>query len=128
MPTWRQLPTKSTTQSGIALRHDADRSPHTNHKVGRRTALLTARPLQHCINNMVQRCARRKNLPDDLRRRIVPVARDTNKTMSEDIVRRGLGQPGPKLAVTVDGETGLPQVELGEVVTTDEVLSVIDED
>ena len=71
------------------------------------------------------------NLPDDLHRRIVSVAKDMNKTMSEalvDILRRGLGQPVSKLAITVDAETGLPQLELGEVVTTDEVRSLIDED
>lgn len=71
------------------------------------------------------------NLPDDLHRRIVSVAKDMNKTMSEalvDILRRGLGQPASKLAITVDAETGLPQIELGDVVTTDEVRSLIDED
>jgi predicted transcriptional regulator len=71
------------------------------------------------------------NLPDDVHRRIVSVAKDTNRTMSEalvDILRRGLGQPASKLALTIDSETGLPQVELGDVVTTDEVRSVTDED
>ena len=70
------------------------------------------------------------NLPDDLHSRIASLAKDTNKTLSEalvDLVRRGLGQPAPKLAVAVDNETGLPQVELGDIVTTDEVQSAMDE-
>ena len=71
------------------------------------------------------------SLPDDLHRRIMSLAKDTNKTLSEalvDLVRRGLGQPPPKLAVEVDSETGLPQLELGDVVTTDEVRSLMSED
>jgi predicted transcriptional regulator len=71
------------------------------------------------------------NLPDDLHRRVMSLAKDTNKTLSEafvDLVRRGLGQPASIVAVTVDADTGLPQIELGDVVTTDEVRSLMDDD
>lgn len=70
-------------------------------------------------------------LPDDLHRRIVSLAKDTNKTLSEtlaDLVRRGLGQPTPRLTIMVDPETGLPQIELGDIVTTDEVRNLMDAD
>jgi predicted transcriptional regulator len=71
------------------------------------------------------------NLPDDVHRRIVSLAKDMNATFSEavvDLVRRGFGQPHGTLAMTIDGETGLPQIELGDVVTTDDVQRILDED
>lgn len=71
------------------------------------------------------------NLPDDLHRRVVSLAKDTNKTLSAafvDLVRRGLGQGATPSPVTVDDETGLPQITLGTVVTTDDVRSMLDDE
>jgi predicted transcriptional regulator len=71
------------------------------------------------------------NVPDDLHRRVVSLAKDTDKTLSEafvDLVRRGLGEHKTALAITVDSRTGLPQVSLGTIVTTDDVRSALDDD
>ncbi|HET9875543.1 MAG TPA: antitoxin [Mycobacterium sp.] len=71
------------------------------------------------------------NLPDDLHRRVVSLAKDTNATLSQafvDLVRRGLGEQSATLAITVDEQTGLPQVTLGTVITTDDVRRALDEE
>jgi predicted transcriptional regulator len=71
------------------------------------------------------------NVPDDLHRRVVSLAKDTDKTLSEafvDLVRRGLGEQKTRLDITIDRETGLPQVSLGAIVTTDDVRAALDDD
>lgn len=71
------------------------------------------------------------NLPDDLHRRVASLAKDTDKTLSEafvDLVRRGLGEQTSRLQITVDEETGLPQVSLGTIVTTDDVRRLLDDE
>jgi predicted transcriptional regulator len=71
------------------------------------------------------------NLPDELHRRVVSLAKDTNKTLSQalvDLLRRGLGEQATTLAITIDEQTGLPQVTLGTVITTDDVRKALDEE
>jgi predicted transcriptional regulator len=69
------------------------------------------------------------DLPDDLHRQALSIARDTSRTLSEivaELMRRGLGQGKP--AHTSRSErTGLPVVTLGKVVTTDDVRSLEDD-
>ena len=69
------------------------------------------------------------DLPDDLHRQALSIARDTSRTLSEivaELMRRGLGQ-GKALDVSHSRRTGLPLVTLGRVVTTDDVRSLDDE-
>ena len=69
------------------------------------------------------------DLPDDLHRQALSIARDTSRTLSEtvaDLIRRGLGQ-GEKAQVSVSAQTGLPVVRLGPVVTTEDVRARDDE-
>ena len=70
------------------------------------------------------------DLPDDLHRQAVSIARDTHRTLSEtvvDLMRRGLGQGG---AVTISrsARTGLPVVRLGTVISTEDVRALEDDD
>lgn len=70
------------------------------------------------------------NLPDDLHRQAVAIARDTHRTLSEtvvDLIRRALG-PGSTTALSKDPRTGLPLVSIGKVVTSDDVRSLEDEE
>jgi predicted transcriptional regulator len=69
------------------------------------------------------------DLPDDLHRQALAIARDTSRTLSAtvaDLVRRGLGE-GHEPDVTISARTGLPLVRLGRVVTTEDVRSLEDE-
>jgi Arc/MetJ family transcription regulator len=69
------------------------------------------------------------DLPDDLHRQAMSIARDTSRTLSEtvaDLIRRGLGlsnTPG----ISRSARTGLPVVHLGTVVTTDDVRALDDD-
>jgi Arc/MetJ family transcription regulator len=69
------------------------------------------------------------DLPDDLHRQAMSIARDTGRSLSEtvaDLVRRGLG--GADAAEPSRSElTGLPVVRLGTPVTTDDVRALDDE-
>lgn len=70
------------------------------------------------------------NLPDDLHRQAVAIARDTHRTLSEtvvDLIRRAL-EPGSTTALSKDARTGLPLVSVGKVVTSDDVRSLEDEE
>jgi hypothetical protein len=68
------------------------------------------------------------DLPDDLHRQALAIARDTSRTLSEivaELMRRGLGQGKPGQALSA--RTGLPAVAFGKVVTTDDVRSLEDD-
>jgi Arc/MetJ family transcription regulator len=70
------------------------------------------------------------DLPDDLHRQALSIARDTARTLSEtvaDLVRRGLGQGGPA-EVSRSTRTGLPVVRLGTVITSEDVRALEDDD
>lgn len=73
------------------------------------------------------------DLPDDLHRRAMSIARDTSRTLSEtvaDLMRRGLGGgPGQSGGgeISRSERTGLPVVRLGTVVTTDDVRALDDD-
>jgi predicted transcriptional regulator len=69
------------------------------------------------------------DLPDDLHRQTVAIARDTSRSLSAtitDLVRRGLGeQPAGEIARST--RTGLPVVSIGRPVTSDDVRRLEDE-
>ncbi len=68
------------------------------------------------------------DLPDDLHKQALAIARDTHRTLSEtvaDLMRRGLGA-GRTAALSEDPRTGLPLVSVGTVVTSEDVRSLID--
>lgn len=70
------------------------------------------------------------DIPDDLHRQVVSIARDTERTLSETVVelmRRGMGQGA--VAEQVPSErTGLPVVRIGKVTTTEDVRSLEDDE
>ncbi len=70
------------------------------------------------------------DLPEDLHKQALAIARDTHRTLSEtvaDLVRRGLGAGGTA-AISKDPRTGLPVVSVGTVVTSEDVRSLEDEE
>jgi Arc/MetJ family transcription regulator len=70
------------------------------------------------------------DLPDDLHRQAMSIARDTSRTLSEtvaDLLRRALGQGRP-IELTRSERTGLPVVRLGTVITTEDVRALDDEE
>ncbi len=69
------------------------------------------------------------DLPDELHKLALAIARDTHRTLSEtvaDLMRRGLGA-GNSGAMSVDPRTGFPMVSVGRVVTSEDVRSLEDE-
>jgi hypothetical protein len=84
---------------------------------------------------MMQRCYDAEvrttiDLPEDLHRLALSIARDTSRTLSEavaDLMRRGLGQVGGA-ELAISPVTGLPVVRLGTVITTEDVRTLEDED
>ena len=69
------------------------------------------------------------DLPDDLHRQAVSIARDTSRTLSETVaalMRRGLSQ-GLKGEIAHSAVTGMPTVHLGTVITTDDVRALEDD-
>jgi predicted transcriptional regulator len=69
------------------------------------------------------------DLPDDLHRQAVSIARDTSRSLSETVaalMRRGLSQ-GVKGEVARSAVTGMPIVHLGTVITTDDVRELDDD-
>jgi predicted transcriptional regulator len=69
------------------------------------------------------------DLPEDLHRRALSIAKDTSRTLSEtvtDLIRRGLEQ-GRTAEVSRSPRTGLPIVRLGTVITTDDVRALEDD-
>jgi hypothetical protein len=70
------------------------------------------------------------DLPEDLHKQALAIARDTHRTLSEtvaDLIRRGLGAGRPA-ALSTDPRTGLPLVSIGTVVTSEDVRSLEDEE
>lgn len=70
------------------------------------------------------------DLPEDLHRLALSIARDTSSTLSDTVatlMRRGLGQGGD-IAVYRSKVTGLPLIRLGNVITTEDVRSLEDDD
>lgn len=70
------------------------------------------------------------DLPDDLHKQAVAIARDTHRTLSEtvaDLIRRGL-RVGNTVAISRDSRTGLPLVSVGTVVTSEDVRALEDEE
>jgi predicted transcriptional regulator len=70
------------------------------------------------------------DLPDDLHRQALSIARDTSRTLSEtvaDLIRRGLGR-GESTAISRSERTGLPVLRVGTVITTDDVRALDDDD
>ena len=70
------------------------------------------------------------DLPDDLHKQALAIARDTHRTLSEtvaDLIRRGL-RAGSNAAISRDPTTGLPLVSVGTVVTSEDVRSLEDEE
>jgi Arc/MetJ family transcription regulator len=69
------------------------------------------------------------DLPDELHRQAMSIARDTSRSLSEtvaELMRRGLSQ-GARGEVTRSQVTGLPIVRLGATITTDDVRALDDE-
>ena len=70
------------------------------------------------------------DLPDDLHKQALAIARDTHRTLSEtvaNLIRRGLGA-GSTATISRDPRTGLPLVSVGTVVTSENVRSLEDEE
>ncbi len=70
------------------------------------------------------------DLPDDLHKQALAIARDTRRTLSEtvaDLIRRGLSAGGTT-ALSRDPRTGLPLVSIGTVVTSEDVRALEDEE
>jgi hypothetical protein len=68
------------------------------------------------------------DLPEDLHRQALSIARDTSRTLSEtvvDLMRRGLGH-GQLQDVSRSPVTGLPVIRLGTPITTDDVRALED--
>ena len=68
------------------------------------------------------------DLPDDLHRQAMSIARDTSRTFSEtvaDLLRRALGFGEPH-EVFRSPSTGLPVIRLGVPITTDDVRALED--
>ncbi|GAA4550452.1 antitoxin [Amycolatopsis samaneae] len=69
------------------------------------------------------------DLPADLHRQALSIARDTSRSLSEvvaELVRRGLGQGKPS-EPSRSSKTGLPVVSLGKIITTEDVRSLEDD-
>jgi hypothetical protein len=68
------------------------------------------------------------DLPEDLHRQALSIARDTSRTLSEtvvDLMRRGLGHGQPQ-DVSRSPVTGLPVIRIGTPITTDDVRALED--
>lgn len=69
------------------------------------------------------------SLPDDLHHQAQSIARDTSQSLSEviaDLMRRGLGHEQVS-GIRRSEHTGLPVVDLGTVITIDDVRALDDE-
>ncbi|CAN5543514.1 antitoxin VapB29 [soil metagenome] len=69
------------------------------------------------------------DLPDDLHQQAKSIARDTSRTLSEtvaELMRRGLEQGRPA-EIFRSQRTGLPVVQLGIVITTEDVRALEDD-
>jgi hypothetical protein len=71
------------------------------------------------------------DLPEDLHRQALSIARDTSRTLSEtvaDLMRRGLGSGRETEAeVSRSARTGLPVITLGTTISTEDVRALEDD-
>jgi hypothetical protein len=70
------------------------------------------------------------DLPDDLHKQALAIARDTHQTLSQtvaELLRRAL-TTASAIATSTDPRTGLPLVTVGRVVTSEDVRSLEDEE
>ena len=70
------------------------------------------------------------DLPDDLHRQAMSIARDTSRTLSEtvaDLLRRALGQRADA-KISQSTLTGLPVVRIGSIITTEDVRALEDDE
>jgi predicted transcriptional regulator len=72
------------------------------------------------------------DLPDDLHRQALAIARDTRRTLSQVaamLIRRGLGQPSVagETALSRSARTGLPVLRLGTMITSEDVRALEDD-
>lgn len=70
------------------------------------------------------------DLPDDLHKQALAIARDSHRTLSEtvaDLIRRGLSS-GRRAELSSDPRTGLPLISVGTAVTSEDVRSLEDEE
>lgn len=71
------------------------------------------------------------DLPDELHKQALSIARDTSRTLNEtvaDLIRKGLGQGQQTYTISRSSRTGLPTVSVGKTVTTEDVRSLDDLD
>ncbi|SEH47303.1 hypothetical protein SAMN04489835_0205 [Mycolicibacterium rutilum] len=69
------------------------------------------------------------DLPDDLHKQALAIARDTRRSLSQtvaDLMRRGLAAGGVS-SLAKHPRTGLPVISVGTVVTSEDVRSLEDE-
>jgi predicted transcriptional regulator len=69
------------------------------------------------------------DLPDDLHERAKAIARDTSRTLSEtvaDLMRRGLTREA-EAQVSRSERTGLPVVQLGTIILSEDVRALEDD-
>jgi Arc/MetJ family transcription regulator len=70
------------------------------------------------------------DLPEDLHRQAVAIARDTSRTLSDtvaDLMRRGLGQR-QTAELSRSPRTGLPVLRLGTGIPTEDIRALEDEE
>jgi predicted transcriptional regulator len=69
------------------------------------------------------------DLPDDLHRQALSIARETSRSLSEivvELMRRGL-EADNSARISRSASTGLPVIAFGKVVTSDDVASLVDD-
>ncbi len=69
------------------------------------------------------------DLPEDLHKQALAIARDTSRSLSEtvaDLMRRGL-EHGESVEISQSARTGLPVLHLGKIITSEDVRSLEDE-
>ncbi len=70
------------------------------------------------------------DLPADLHRRALAIARDTSTSLSQTVaglMRRGLEREDRPAEISRSPRTGLPVLHLGKVITSEDVRSLEDE-
>lgn len=70
------------------------------------------------------------DLPEDLHRQALAIARDTSRSMSEtvaELIRRGLGEQSSPVSISQSDVTGLPVLHLGRTITSEDVRELEDD-
>jgi hypothetical protein len=71
------------------------------------------------------------DLPEDLHRRARAIAQDKRWTLSETVawlMRRGIGEGKPTSTIKRSRVTGLPVIHGGEIITSEDVKTLEDEE